>query len=177
MALAKMYSLGALLLQLRTSVFSRFADNAKAAGLLELACLSREERQDVYGEILKENGGCMTPTQVSEELERRGMTFAFVGQDMAAMRTMPCIQIEARGQYRWNGKFFSVSETRKPKRQRSGLKDVQVVEEESFSKLSKAISGVGDEGKEEGLVLLLSVALFELEAQPPSFIVCSREIT
>ncbi len=40
-----------------------------------------------------------------EELERRGMTFAFVGQDMAAMRLMPFISIEARGQYQWKNSY------------------------------------------------------------------------
>jgi hypothetical protein len=86
--------------------------------VFDLACLSREKRQEMYGEVLKK-GGRMTPTQVKDELEQRGMTFAFVGQDMAAMRTMACIQIEGRGQYRWNSNFASVSETRKAKRQRS----------------------------------------------------------
>lgn len=33
------------------------------------------------------------------------MTFAFVGQDMAAMRLMPFISIEARGQYQWKSSF------------------------------------------------------------------------
>ncbi len=33
------------------------------------------------------------------------MTFAFVGQDMAAMRLMPFVSIEARGQYRWKTSF------------------------------------------------------------------------
>src|SRR5688572_6345681 len=33
------------------------------------------------------------------------MTFAFVGQDMAAMRLMPFVSIEARGQYRWKNSF------------------------------------------------------------------------
>jgi hypothetical protein len=33
------------------------------------------------------------------------MTFAFVGQDMAAMRLMPFISIEARGQYQWKNSY------------------------------------------------------------------------
>jgi hypothetical protein len=42
---------------------------------------------------------------LQEELERRGMTFQFVGQDMAAMRLMPFIAIEARGQYQWKTSY------------------------------------------------------------------------
>ena len=66
--------------------------------LRDLAVLARHERQEIYARILKEKGCMMTPGSVKEELERRGMTFAFVGQDMAAMRLMPFISIEARGQ-------------------------------------------------------------------------------
>ncbi len=145
----------------------------------DLACLSREERQELYGDVLKENGGCMTPTQVKEELERRGMTFAFVGQDMAVMRTMPCIRVEGRGQYRWNSKFSSVSETRKPKRQRSPLKEVDTFDVPPKKEVKgKARSCEETKEEEEGLMLLLSIALCELDAQPPSFHhVCRREVT
>lgn len=47
----------------------------------------------------------MTPNQVKEELERRGMTFAFVGQDMSAMRLMPFISMQERGQYQWKSSY------------------------------------------------------------------------
>jgi hypothetical protein len=145
--------------------------------LLDLACFSREKRQALYGEILKDSGRFMTPTQVREELEQRGMTFAFVGQDVAAMRLEPYIQIEGRGQYCWNAKFSSVSKTtRKLKRELSVSKDVTMlkVEDEPFKKESKKALDVVEE---KGLRLLLSVALCELDAQSPSVIrVRSRDV-
>lgn len=76
---------------------------AVEAGIFQdLACLTRNERQKLYAGILKEKSSPMTPGQVQEELECRGMTFAYVGQDMAAMRLMPFVSIEGRGMYQWN---------------------------------------------------------------------------
>jgi hypothetical protein len=74
-------------------------------GLRDLASLARHERQEIYAHILREKQTTLTPGDVKLELERRGMTFAFVGQDMAAMRLMPFVSIEARGQYRWKNSF------------------------------------------------------------------------
>jgi hypothetical protein len=112
--------------------------------LWDMACLSRHERQAVYGDILKANGGFMSPGQVKADLERQGMTFVFVGQDMEAMRLMPCIKIGERGQYQWNAAFSG-------KRNRpassllpfSGeLKKLKVGEEDGMNALLAAIDAV-----------------------------------
>merc|ERR1711991_801107 len=63
--------------------------------------MGRHERQQIFSDILRDCQKVMTPGMVKEELERRGMTFQFVGQDMEAMRLMPFISIESRGKYRW----------------------------------------------------------------------------
>jgi hypothetical protein len=77
----------------------------KRACLKDLSSLARHERQQLYAEILRDSQRVLTPSQVKEELEWRGATFAFVGQDMAAMRQMPFVQFEGRGMYRWNSLF------------------------------------------------------------------------
>lgn len=71
----------------------------------DIGFLSRNERQELYARILKEKQCVMTPSLMKEELQRRGMTFAFVGQDMASMRMMPCISIQDRGRFCWNSNF------------------------------------------------------------------------
>lgn len=80
----------------------RFATGVE---LRELGSLPRHERQMIYASILKESGHVMTPSMIKEALENRGMTFGFVGQDMAAMRLKPFVKIESRGQYQWNEDF------------------------------------------------------------------------
>lgn len=45
---------------------------------------------------------------MKQELEKKGMTFRFVGQDMAAMRQNPSnhsIVTYSRGQYRWKATY------------------------------------------------------------------------
>jgi hypothetical protein len=112
--------------------------------LWDMACLSRQERQALYGDILKANGGFMSPGQVKEELECQGMTYVFVGQDMVPMRLMPFVKIGARGQYQWNAAFSG-------KRNRPASlilpfsgeqKRLKVEEEESMNALLAAIDEV-----------------------------------
>jgi len=70
--------------------------------LNDLSNVPRKQRQLLYAYILKRTGIAMTPTEVKEELERTGMTFEYVGQDMSPMRTLPFISSPTRGKYAWN---------------------------------------------------------------------------
>lgn len=85
--------------------FTGEMDAVKSGELINLEKLSRSHRQEIYAQILFDKNDVMTPTHVEEELKRRGMTFAFVGQDMAPMRMMPFVTINGRGQYCWNKRY------------------------------------------------------------------------
>lgn len=82
------------------------AASAAMPVLEDLVGWSRMQRQELYAEVLKAHSSeknRMTPTMVKEQIEKQGMTFAFVGQDMAAMRTTwaDTVGVEGRGQYWW----------------------------------------------------------------------------
>jgi hypothetical protein len=87
------------------TILTREMEIARSSRLRDLGFLPRAKRQKIYARILNERNVVMTPGRMKEELERNGLTFGFVGQDMAPMRMMPFILSGGRGQYGWNKNF------------------------------------------------------------------------